>query len=311
MEPIVTILMAAYNGEKYISEQIESIIDQSYSNWKLVIQDDCSTDNTCIVAADYVQKYEGKIILFRRSKPSGSAKKNFFDMLKYSGTDYIMTCDQDDVWLPDKIKITVNKMIELERLNRVNLPILIHTDAKVVDSELKVLADSLFAYQKLDNRRDKLNNLLVQNEITGCTMMINRALLEKVKCIPEKAIMHDWWFALLASALGRIGYINEPTVLYRQHDENEVGAKNVDSFKYIINRIFSGSSIQSALSDTYLQAKDFVDTFREQLSEKQLEVIDAYLSLPNVNKIKRIYKISKYDFWKSGKARRMGQIIFA
>lgn len=306
---MVTILLAAYNGEKYIAEQIESILNQTYGNWKLIVQDDCSSDSTCEIVGKYVSRYPGRITLKRRTVPSGSAKDNFFSMLQYAGSEYTMTCDQDDVWLPDKIEITLDKMNKMEAEFGRSTPILVHTDLKVTDENLNVLSDSLVRYQKLDVNRVRLNNLLVQNVVTGCTMMINRALINKLKVAPANVIMHDWWIALAASAFGQIGYVDKPTVLYRQHEGNSVGAKDVNNILYRIGRVLNLNHIKQMLAATYDQAEAFLHSYEEQLSKESKETINAYLKIPNLNRIEKIKYISRYDFWKSGFFRRCGQIV--
>jgi glycosyltransferase involved in cell wall biosynthesis len=306
---MITILLAACNGEKYIAEQIESILDQTYGNWTLVVQDDCSEDKTCEIVEKYAGRYADRIILKKRNTPSGSAKNNFFSMLKYAGSGYIMTCDQDDAWLPDKIEVTIDKMREIEAEAGYERPILVHSDLKVTDEKLNVIADSLFKFQKIDSRRNKLNNLLVQNIVTGCTMMANRALAERVQSVPEQAIIHDWWFALVASAFGHIGYVDRPTVLYRQHAGNEIGAKDVNSMFYKIKRILAFRQAMSSLTATYAQAESFLRAYEDQLEEKQKKIIRAYLSIPGASMSEKVKIISGYDFWKTGFFRRCGQII--
>lgn len=306
---MITILLAACNGEKHIAEQIESVLSQTCGNWKLIVQDDCSEDRTCEIVEKYALKHTDRIILKKRNTPSGSARNNFVSMLKYAGSGYIMTCDQDDAWLPDKIEVTMDKMREIEEKAGHERPVLVHTDLKVADEKLNVLADSLIKFQKLDSRRDKLNNLLVQNMVTGCTMMANRALAEKVQNVPEQAIIHDWWFALVASAFGHIGYVDKPTVLYRQHAGNEIGAKDVNSISYKIKRMLAFKQARSLLAATYAQAESFLRAYEGQLEEKQKEIIKAYLSIPGANKAEKIKIISGYDFWKTGFFRRCGQII--
>ncbi|HAN43841.1 MAG TPA: glycosyltransferase family 2 protein, partial [Ruminococcaceae bacterium] len=122
---MIDILMAAYNGEKYIGEQIESILRQTYKDWRLIILDDCSTDSTADIAMEYSKKYSGKIKFYRNSKNSKSAKNAFFELFKHSESDYIMLCDQDDVWKENKIEITFNKMLESEKAYGKELPILV------------------------------------------------------------------------------------------------------------------------------------------------------------------------------------------
>lgn len=306
---MITILLAAYNGEKYIAEQVESILNQTYDNWKLIVQDDCSQDRTCEIVEMYTVKYPDRIILMKRSTPSGSAKNNFSSMLQYADSDYVMTCDQDDVWLPDKIEVTMAKMLEIERRVSHSKPVLVHTDLKVADEKLNIISESLIKFQKLDSRRDRLNNLLVQNVVTGCTVMANRALIEKVQPIPEQAIMHDWWFALVASAFGEIGFIDKPTVLYRQHSDNTVGAKNVHGIFYLARQILALQHARQMLAATYTQANSFLNAYEDLLGEREKEIIQAYLKISSSSKIEKLKLISMYDFWRIGFFRRCGQIV--
>jgi len=308
---MITILMAAYNGERYIAEQIESILSQSETDWKLVIQDDCSVDDTAKIAQKYAEKYPSKINFRERENPSGSAKNNFSSMLCYSNSEYMMTCDQDDIWMPNKIEVTLKKMHELEKKFGKDKPLLVHTDLKVVDEKLNVIAVSMFRRQNLSSIRDGFNNLLVQNIVTGCTMMVNQAFQDVVQEVPEEAIMHDWWFALIAAAFGEIGFVNEPTLLYRQHNNNEVGAKNARSIVYNLKRLLKNKQSKSVLLHTYTQAKIFLDIYGKQLPLTFLKITRAYVSIPSYRKFKRIQMIHKYDFWKTGLARRCGQILFS
>lgn len=305
---MIDILLASYNGEKYITEQIDSIINQTYKDWFLYIKDDCSTDNTINIIRNYENTYKDKIKVITSDIKSGSAKDNFFSMLKYSENEYIMTCDQDDVWLPNKIEITLNKMMEAEKEDE-DMPILVHTDLKVVDEKLNKITDSLIKMQNLDSSRDKLNNLLVQNIVTGCTVMVNRKLLQYIIAIPKQAIMHDWWMALIASSLGKLIFIEESTVLYRQHDSNGVGAKDAKSLNYIFIMINNISSIKKSLNNTYLQAEEFLTLYCEYLRQPYYKLILQYSSLSSVTKLRKLKILFKYSFWKKGLLKVAGQVL--
>jgi len=307
---MVTILLATYNGERYLEEQIESILQQTCTDWELIIQDDCSSDDTAVIALKYVKQNPDKIRFVKREFPSGSAKDNFFSMLKLAMSEYVITCDQDDVWLTTKIEVTLNEMHSLEAEQGYYRPLLVHTDLKVVDYNLSVIAQSMFKRQNLDNRRDKLNNLLVQNIVTGCTTMVNRALLDMVHEAPKEAMMHDWWFALIASAFGKIGFVDQSTVLYRQHESNEVGAKDARSLGYNFKRLSETKQSMQALQNTYLQALAFLKIYGELLSPQFLELVREYSSIPVFGKIRRLQTIYKYHFWKTGFARKCGQVLF-
>ncbi len=306
---MIDILLASYNGEKYIAEQIESILNQTYKDWFLYIKDDCSTDNTINIINAYEKRYKDKIRVILSDKPSGSAKDNFFSMLQYSKSDYIMTCDQDDVWIPEKIEITYNKMKEAENAYK-DIPILVHTDLKVADENLNVISDSLLKMQNLDSSRDKLNNLLVQNIVSGCTVMVNRELLDYIKIIPKYAIMHDWWMALIASSLGKIEFIEKPTVLYRQHKYNDVGAKNVNSTNYILERLNNINDIKKSIRDTYLQSEEILNSLGNLIDKNNYLIVNQYSLMTKFNKLKKILILLKYKFWKNSLVKALGQIIF-
>ncbi len=309
---MITILMAAYNGEKYIAEQIESILHQTERGWKLVIQDDCSADGTFKIAEEYARKYPGRILAVQRKTPFGSAQNNFFSMLRFANSEYTMFCDDDDIWLPDKIHITLAEMKRLEQSSGPETPLLVHTDLRVANSELKMISSSMVRTQKLDPARTSLNRLLVQNNATGCTMMVNRPLLDLAvrRGLPRHAVMHDWWLALIASALGKIGFVPRATVLYRQHRNNQVGAKNAGSLRYNLRRLANGEAVRQSLDAAYGQAVEFLDRFGPLLDESQKRLLRDFISISFLGKWKRLFTIQKGDFWKTGFFRKCGQIWF-
>ena len=311
-EPLIAILMATYNGEKFVSEQINSILNQTYKNWKLIIHDDCSTDLTVNIIKDYVYKYPDKIILIEDEVKCGGAKENFFHLIKIVkekwNFNYIMFADQDDVWLPEKIKITFIKMLEVEKKYGKKMPILVHTDLKIVDENLNLLCDSFWKYQNLDPRIKKFNYLLVQNNVTGSTMMINNSLFQKIKYIPKNAIMHDWWIALIASSFGKIKYINEPTLLYRQHSYNDTGASEWN-LKYILNKVKRLDGTVLSLKKAIKQAEEFAKLYYPELPQEYKNLLDVFISLPKVNFTKKIGWLIKYKFFRKGILRNLGLLL--
>ena len=246
MDKVVYILLATYNGEKYIREQLESLLVQTYQNWILWIHDDGSEDGTVNIIKEYKSKFPNKIKFLDDGLKCGGPKQNFAHLLNCidDNYDYIMFCDQDDVWLNDKIEITLNKMIEIEK-NYPNKPIIIHTDLKVVDEQLNSIADSFFVYQRINPKWSKDFNIsLVQNSVTGCTMMINKKAKEISLPIGNNAIMHDWWILLkVLQNDGIVEYVDKATVLYRQHFSNHIGAKGF-SFLKLFSKFSSISKYQ-------------------------------------------------------------------
>lgn len=306
---MIDILMATYNGEKFIKEQIDSIISQSYSDWRLIISDDCSQDGTVDIIKIFQKKYPEKILIFENDEPSGSAQSNFFNAIKYATSDYVMFSDQDDVWFPDKIENTYNKMMEKEKECGQNVPVLVHTDLKVVDRTLNTINDSLFEMMNMDSNRCAFNNLLVQNIVTGCTIMGNRALFNYLKKIPKNAVMHDMWIALIASAFGEIGFVDKSTMLYRQHGNNSVGAKNTKSLSYILYKIFHSKEIHNSLLKQYKQAEEFKEIYSDKLSELQLDMLKSYSSFERKTFMEKYKELKKYNMFKNSKIQVLGQIF--
>ena len=310
MKPNLEILLATYNGGLYLEQQLDSLLNQTYSNFKILIRDDGSTDNTKEIIKKYQQNYADKIRLiedkYRGLGPSG----NFTELVKYSQADYVMFCDQDDVWREDKIQLTLEKMKEIEKTNGIDTPILVHSDLKIVDSNLNILEESMSKAQKLMSNKSNFSSLLVQNTITGCTVMVNRALLIKSKTIPSNAIMHDWWLGLVASCFGKIGYIDDGLILYRQHGKNDVGAQ-VFNLKNIFKKInYTGVlKAQKSIANTIIQTNAFINQFNDQLDQHQRLILSEYGTIKDKNKICRIYTLIKYRIYKKGVLRNLMFIL--
>jgi glycosyltransferase involved in cell wall biosynthesis len=301
--------MAAYNGEKYIGEQIESILNQTYNDWTLVIKDDRSTDGTLRIAKDYAKMYPYKIKVLTHEVNTGNASDNFFSLLQHADSDYIMFADDDDVWASEKMSMSIKKMEHLETKYGLDKPFLVHSDLEVVDSKLQRVSKSLFAWQRLDWKHNSLNYLLAQNIVTGCTMMVNKHLLNMIGEPPKNAIIHDWWFALVAAAFGKIGFIESQIVKYRQHGMNQIGAKNAKSIRYYFKRLRSMGQTKKEMDATCIQAKEFLEIYEAYMDIKTKQMLEQYISLPEESFIGRIRILRKYRFWKSGLLRKLGQIL--
>lgn len=298
-------MLAVYNGEKYLKEQIDSILGQSVKDIKIVIRDDGSTDNSADIIDYYCKEYPD-VISCIGGAPTGSAKQNFARLLECCDDDYIMFCDQDDVWYPHKIEQTLNIMQKNEGGNNKKTPFLVHTNLTVVDENLKVISESFFDYQKLSYVMS-LPQLLVQNNVTGCTVMINRALKEKCGSIPNDCIMHDWWLGLVATVFGKVDYTSESTMYYRQHSNNQVGAKASYGFAFIKRKLLTLNEVRKNYNATYRQAKAFLERYKNELSAYDKKIIEAYCEIPNMHKFKKIKTVQKYGFKKCTRLRVIGQ----
>jgi len=301
--------MAAYNGEQYIKEQIDSVLGQTCGDFTLWISDDASTDGTWDILNYYAGKYPEKIKISRREVNSGSAKHNFFGMMTAVRDDYVMLCDQDDVWLPHKIEKTLFKMKETEQVYP-GVPVLIRTDMKIVGQDLQLISPSYKESMHSNFSRTALRQVLIQNTFAGCTAMYNRALANLLYKEPSYCIMHDWWLELTAAAFGKISHVDEPTILYRQHGGNEIGAKDVRRFSYKINRLINNSEIKEAIRVTYKQAESFLDCYGERLTHDQADILRKYCSIPKKHKLSRLCTILELGSYKNGIARNIAYFIF-
>ena len=306
---MIDILMATYNGETFLRAQLDSILQQSNQDWRLIIRDDCSTDATVQIIKEYQLLRPEQIRLIRAEQPSGSAQNNFFQLLQYSTAEYVMFADQDDVWLKDKVQNTLEKMRELEEQYGAETPLLVHTDLAVVDAALRVINPSLFQMHNMDAARNQLNNIVVQNIVTGCTMMVNRALLDLVTETPAHAVMHDMWLALVAAAFGQIGFLDRATMLYRQHGQNVKGAQDMRSLLFIAEKLGELKKIKRTLSEKYQQAEEFLDIYQMILSLQQRQILQAYSLLGQQPIWKKYQVLKKYQLYMKGIIRNLGQIL--
>lgn len=305
-EPCIAVLLAAYNGEQYIGEQIESVLAQSYQNIRLIISDDFSTDNTPALIKQYSLK-DDRISVIQSEKRLGSAQANFMFLLKNCTADYYMFCDQDDFWFPDKAAMELK---EMQALEKPGMPVLVHTDLSVADKELNRIAESFFQYQKL-SKKQPLSVTLIQNNVTGCTVMINSALRELAlqKEDTRGILMHDWFLAILASCVGIIGFVDRPTMLYRQHDKNQIGAQNAGSISYLMQKIQNKKGNRKSLYDTFEQSAQIAALYGSQLGASY-EILNEYGKNTARKKCERIKICRRYGIWKNTLPRKIGQILF-
>lgn len=310
---MVTILLATLNGEDYLKAQLESIAAQTYENWQLVVGDDGSTDGTISILEEFSKQHPEQVTIIRNDPPEGSAKDNFISLLRNSYGPYFMFCDQDDVWKRDKIYQTLQKMEGLEARYGDKVPILVHTDLSVVDENLEIMAESFFQYADIP-KRIILNQLMVQNSVMGCTVMINRCLQQYfLRPLPQSnIIMHDYWATLIARVFGKIGFVNEPTVLYRQHNY-KVHEKNRREITTLFYRKLKASKqdYRRLMIESMEQIHGFVETYGDEIeSLDTYELLDAYGELYYKGKLKRLNFYKKQQVLKEGKMRKLMQYLW-
>ena len=232
----IAILLGVYNGSEYLAEQLDSIINQTNQDWTIYIRDDSSTDNSLDVISRYCKQYSN-FVLIEDTKGNLKSRDNFFELLQRVDSDYYMFCDHDDIWLSNKIEVTHKKM-KFRELENEDKPILVFTDLKVVNSHLNELSSSFWRYSGINPYVNKnFNYMSVYSLTTGCTVMINKEAYLKSLPVSDLATMHDSWVTLKTIASGGIvDFVDEATILYRQHGNNVLGANQVNS-KYFFNKI--------------------------------------------------------------------------
>ncbi len=307
--PLALILLATYNGALHLAAQFDSLLAQTHANWRLMARDDGSADATPAILADYQARFPDRITIVTDDGRRLGACGNFALLMAEADADYLMFCDQDDIWLPEKVERTLAAMRALERQQGAGTPLLVHTDLKVVDEGLQTVADSLWRFQHADPvKGGALNRLLVQNSVTGCTVMINRPLRDLAQPLPAGAVMHDWWLALTAAAFGAIGRVPEATVLYRQHRGNDTGARQWDA-GYAGEQLTRLGEQRAVMARLQRQGAAFLDRYRDRLAPAQREMLEAYARLGSCNGLLRRWYLLRYRFFYTGLLRNLGRLV--
>ena len=276
--------MATYNSSEYIRPQLDSLFSQTNQDWLLYVRDDCSTDNTISIIMEYQNKYPNRIVIINNKKESLRAYMNFIDLLKKVECKYYMFCDHDDVWLPNKVEISINRIIELER-QYTSKPIIVHTDMKVVDQNLNVICNSFWKFSNLLPDNSTFEEMVLCNSANGCAMAFNN--LAKKVSLPnvEYATMHDMLLNQSVSAQdGIILAIHTPTVLYRQHANNVVGACR-RNFWFYVKKMMSPLQI----------LQDNLKCWRLANGIKNISIFSFCLTKIKVQYLKRKVKYDEYE----------------
>lgn len=307
--------MTTFNGEKFVEEQIESLLSQTYQHWTLIIRDDCSHDKTVEIIKKYQQMHPDKINLIEDNLGRLGVIQNAKEILNRSNAKYMMFCDQDDVWLPTKIEISLKKIQELEDKYGEQTPLLVFTDLTVVDEQLKLIYSSFWNYQKINSNQQSINYLLVGNIVTGCTLLINNSLKNKIHDFPPEIMMYDWWIALVCSAFGHMACVETPTILYRQHKSNTTGARNwliIPAIKRLFNVPESIKITKAYIKKTKLQGTAFYNCFHKLLSSHNpalLNFMNLFSRLDRMNYWQRVLFLSRNRCFLGSNLKTIGYIL--
>lgn len=310
----IIVLLATYNGDKYLRELLDSVLSQSIKV-DILARDDHSADDTLTILEEYEGKYDC-FHLLRGVSGGGSSKANFSLLLasdEVQQYDYVMFADQDDIWLPSKVEDTLEEMKLLEQQHGKNIPLLVHTDLEVVTANGRTVAPSLWKYNGFSPQKNNLSRLLIDNTVTGCTAMVNKTLFEKALPIPEEAAMHDSWLALVARCFGEIGILYRSTIQYRQHDQNVVGALGKENFftkAYIaIHLTFSGGERSHRTQHRVREARAFLNRYSSDFNTRDKQVLEVFTHIFSYGPLKRLQLLFRYGFYKQRVVKTLGMML--
>ena len=217
--PLVSIVLATYNGEKYLHQQLDSLINQTYKNIEIIIADDCSTDSTVEIIKEYINQYS-YISLFQQEKNVGY-QKNFEKAATLANGEFIAFCDQDDIWLNSKIEILVN---------HINEDTGYYHDSEIIIGDEPLPTQKFSDTIKCANLTNPLQWAIAGSLTLGHAMIVPKKIIKASLPIPDK-FAHDVWVGFTSTLFKGINFINMPLVLYRQHQNNLYGAEKFQSTK--------------------------------------------------------------------------------
>jgi len=300
----VYIILATFNGAEYLSEQLDSLVDQTETRWTLLVHDDGSSDETVRIIEDYSRK-DHRIQVSKSDADSfSSALCNFSSLLVTAfeqGAGYVFFCDQDDVWAPDKLDAMLRQLKQLE--GDENEACLIHHDLEVVNESLETIADSFIGLMQLQpSDEHNPQRLISRNEVTGCAMVCNRALLAIALPVSDQAVMHDWWLALCAGYFGHLAFVPDKLVKYRQHGANAIGAK---SFWHALNPFTNWVAGWRRGDKDFVESVQQAKAFREAMDDRfdkdseAFIALDFYCGLLAATRWQRLKTLRQCGLWRS------------
>ena len=306
-----SVLLTAYNGSIHLPVLLESLAAQTDRDFTVLMQDDGSTDETPSLLSA-ISEHDCRFVFGTEQGRHLGAAGNFLSLLRQSDADYVLLCDQDDFWEPDKIAVLKQAILDLEKQYGTNTPLLVHSDCSLVNESGNPIGNSFFRHQGWDPAAVTLQQLLVQNNVTGCTLIMNAALRKLVSAhaVAKDLFMHDWFIALTAAAFGRIAFVNRPLTRYRQHGSNTIGASTRSLLSRGISALRSRRDAKRRILLTYTHTAVFRKLYGEDLPAKARKIVDDYLSTRHMHKIPRVLAVRRMGCVMQSPVTRLGQLLF-
>lgn len=307
---LVSVVMATYNGAPFLRQQLDSILGQTYGNLEVIVSDDGSSDGTVDILDEYAAK---STLRWYVNETKRGPRSNFANALTDVLGEYVAFSDQDDVWKPTKIEDCVGALQAVERVHGEDTPILVYTDLELVDADLTPIAPSFYKFLGRNPRLNTLNRMLSGSIVAGCSTLCNLALVRAAMPIPDEAIMHDTWFALVACTLGRLEFLNMPTSLYRQHGGNAVGVEKGALFDKVLHMLtlrFDNRQYRDAFTTPrYAQARALLQRHEPSLSEQTTRLFRAFLECEHQSFLTKRVNILLHGFFRHSKLENLELLL--
>lgn len=278
--------MTTYNGEAFVEEQIRSIISQSYSDWRLLIRDDGSEDNTATIIQSFAQT-DYRIQIITHPNTHLGVAQNFMHLVSCSSAPYCMFCDQDGVWLPNKVEKMVSHIHQLDN----NIPQVVYSNAYLWSPEQGIIADR----NTLTYPTTLQQMLFLNTGIQGAAAIFNRPMCDLLRQPLSTYAMHDHALLLAGICFGQVHYIHQPLMYYRQHNNNLTGNAPGSMWNKFL-QLHKNRHITVVSREHYNGVKAFYEHFQQLLHKEEKLILEHYLLLPNYNFLKRLSEVSRARF---------------
>jgi len=288
---LIDILMSTYNGDKYLENQILSLQQQTHKNWRLFIRDDGSTDSTQEIIAHCCQNDE-RIERIEDDMGNLGVAKSFFQLLQYSTAEYVIFCDQDDIWLEKKLELLLKAAIEHLDMD---LPSMVYCDGYAYSSEKGIILSNSISHLHADNLQEFL---FFNSGYQGCSILFNQKLATMAKQYDKAFYMHDDIVSLIGHTFGQVYFLPVPLMLYRQHEHNATGRTQLKKWDTLYQFFRRNAYVLSKVH--YEEKKIFFDHYQDQMRLEDRTLFQAYLRFPSLPLWKRFMLILHYRFSMGG-----------
>ena len=303
----LAVVISVYNGERFLLQQLESILNE-HREIIFYIRDDGSSDNSESLILSFFRDKTNVVHYYSSDGMSLGPARSFWYLLQQVCEPYIFLSDQDDVWTKGRVGLLMSKLRDAEKSGDGCSPSLIFSDVEVVTERLGHISESFWKFQNaFPKGKVTLNRLLAQNYAPGCSMVFNKSLIDRIRYLPDEAIMHDWYLVIACASLGKVEFINETTLLYRQHCYNTIGASKFSLFSYL-REPKKLLLLKLVLSKTRYQANS-IESSLVNCPAHHHPVFRGYEDLFGHSTLRILLSFFRYRYFKSNISRTLGMLL--